>query len=299
MIYILTIGTRGSKLALIQAQTVKNLLAENDVKSKLVIVRTGGDRFTDKPFREAGTGAFVREIDDQMLAGDLDIAVHSMKDIPTRRPKEIAICAVLPRSTPYDALIFERPLCDGSVIGTSSLRRQAQLARYLPNYVRKHIRGNIDTRIKKLKAGEYDAVVLAEAGLERLGVRIKKKRLPFIPSPNQGIIAVTAHTGIEEFDAVSKLNDKRTCIEGAAERIVMEELGGGCLVPLGTLAHVVGASMTIAAEVLSLDGQRTTRIIDTVPVEDFKRESLSFARRVNENGGADLIAELITTEIGA
>lgn len=299
MIYILTIGTRGSKLALIQAQTVKNLLAEYDVKSKLVIVKTSGDRFIDKPFREAGTGAFVREIDDQMLAGDLDIAVHSMKDIPTRRPKEIAICAVLPRSTPYDALIFERPLCDGSVIGTSSLRRQAQLARYLPNYVRKHIRGNIDTRIKKLKTGEYDAVVLAEAGLERLDVRIKKKRLPFIPSPNQGIIAVTAHTGIEEFDAVSKLNDKRTCIEGAAERIVMEELGGGCLVPLGTLAHVVGASMTIAAEVLSLDGQRTTRIIDTVPVEDFKRESLSFARRVNENGGADLIAELITTEIGA
>lgn len=298
MIYILTIGTRGSKLALIQAQTVKNLLAKNDVKSKLVIVKTSGDRFTDKPFREAGIGAFVREIDDQMLAGELDIAVHSMKDIPTKRPDEIAICAVLPRKTPYDALIFEHILSDGAVIGTSSLRRQAQLARYYPNYVRKHIRGNIDTRIKKLKKGEYDAVILAEAGLERLDVRIKKERLPFLPSPNQGIIAVTAHAGIEQFDVVRKLNDKRTCIAGAAERIVMEELGGGCLVPLGILAHVSGTSVTLAAEVLSLDGQRATRVVDTVPVEDFKRESRSFAKRVNESGGADLIAELIATEIG-
>jgi hydroxymethylbilane synthase len=299
VIYILTIGTRGSKLALIQAQTVQNLLAKNDVKSKLVIVKTSGDRFTDKPFREAGVGVFVREIDDQMLAGDLDIAVHSMKDIPTKRPNEIVICAVLPRTTPYDVLIFERPIFDWAVVGTSSLRRQAQLARYFPNYVRKHIRGNIDTRIKKLKTGEYDAVILAEAGLERLNVRIKKKRLPFIPSPNQGIIAVTANAGIEEFDAVRKLNDKRTCIESAAERIVMEELGGGCLVPVGILARVVGASMTMAAEVLSLDGLRATRVIDEVPVKDFKGESRSFARRVIENGGADLIAELIAAGIGA
>jgi hydroxymethylbilane synthase len=299
VIYILTIGTRGSKLALIQAQTVKNLLAKNDVKSKLVIVKTSGDRFTDKPFREAGIGAFVREIDDQMLAGDLDIAVHSMKDIPTKRPNEIAICAVLPRKTPYDVLVIKRTLRDGAVIGTSSLRRQAQLARYFPNYVCKHIRGNIETRINKLKKGEYDAVILAEAGLERLDIRIKKKRLPFIPSPNQGIIAVTAHTGIEQFDVVRKLNDERTCIAGAAERIVMEELGGGCLVPLGILAHVAGTSVTLAAEVLSFDGQRATRVADTVPVEDFKRESRSFAKRVNENGGADLIAELITTGIGA
>jgi hydroxymethylbilane synthase len=299
VIHILRIGTRGSKLALIQAQTVSNLLAKNDVKSNLVIVKTSGDRFTNKPFREAGTGAFVREIDDQMLAGDLDIAVHSMKDIPTKRPNEIAICAVLPRTTPYDVLIFDHPPSNEAVIGTSSLRRQAQLARYFPNYVRKHIRGNIDTRIKKLEIGEYDAVILAEAGLDRLDVRIKKKRLPFIPSPNQGIIAVTAHSGIEEFDAVSKLNDKRTCIEGAAERIVMEELGGGCLVPLGILAQGSGTSMTLAAEVLSLDGQRQTRVIDTVPVKDFKRESRSFAKRVNKNGGAALIAELLTTGIGA
>jgi len=299
VIYILTIGTRGSQLALIQAQTVKNLLAKNAVKSKLVIVKTSGDRYTNKPFREAGIGAFVREIDDQMLAGDLDIAVHSMKDIPTKRPNEIAICAVLPRTTPYDVLIFERTLRDGAVIGTSSLRRQAQLARYFPNYVRKHIRGNIDTRINKVKNGEYDAAILAEAGLERLDLQIKKKRLPFVPSPNQGIIAVTAHTGIEQFDVVRKLNDERTCIAGAAERIIMEELGGGCLVPLGILAQVAGASVTLAAEVLSLDGQRATRVIDAVPVKDFKRESRSFAKRVNKNGGADLIAELITTGIGA
>ena len=134
MINILHIGTRGSKLALIQAETVKGVLLKNGVESELVIVKTSGDSFTDKPFREAGIGAFVREIDDRMLSGDIDAAVHSMKDVPTKRPQEIGVCAVLPRASPYDVLIFERPVRDGDVIGTSSLRRHAQLARYFPQY---------------------------------------------------------------------------------------------------------------------------------------------------------------------
>jgi hydroxymethylbilane synthase len=295
VIKILRIGTRGSKLALIQAETVKSLLAKNGVESKLVVVQTSGDNFTDKPFREAGIGAFVRDIDERMLTGDIDIAVHSMKDVPTKRPKEIGICAVMPRASPYDVLIFERPLREGATIGTSSLRRQAQLARYYPLYNRRQIRGNIDTRMRKLRASEFDAVILAEAGLERLGIRINKKRLPFVPSPNQGIIAVMANQEIDKFDAIVRINDKQTLIEGMVERVIMETLGGGCLVPLGILARLAGKFVNVVAEVLSLDGQRVVRLTDRVPIESYEQDSKAFAQRVKENGADSLIAEAIAS----
>jgi hydroxymethylbilane synthase len=296
---ILRIGTRGSKLALIQAETVKNLLAKNGVESELVIVKTSGDNYTDKPFRESGIGAFVREIDDRMLTGNIDIAVHSLKDVPTKRPKEIGICAVLPRAAPYDVLISERPLRKGAAVGTSSLRRQAQMARYYPLYNRKQIRGNVDTRIKKLRAREFDAVILAEAGLDRLGVRINKKRLPFIPSPNQGIIAVVACQATDEFDAVAQINDRSTFIEGTVERLIMEALGGGCLVPLGILAQTAGDFVNVVAEVLSLDGQRAVRLTCRTPIDRCERDSKAFAQRVKESGGDALIAEAIAIGFSA
>ena len=280
---------------MIQAETVKSLLAKNGVESKLVIVKTSGDSFTDKPFREAGIGAFVREIDDRMLTGDIDIAVHSMKDVPTKRPQQISVCAVLPRSTPYDVLIFERPLREGAVIGTSSLRRHAQLARYFPQYVRRQIRGNVDTRMRKLRASEFSAIVLAEAGLERLGIHINQKRLPFVPSPNQGIVAVMASEEIREYDAVATLNDRGTLVEAMVERTIMETLGGGCLVPLGVFAQLQGDSVSVTAEVLSLDGQRTVRLADHILVENYDRGSRAFALRIKESGGEALIAEAVAT----
>jgi len=295
VIKILRIGTRGSKLALIQAETVKSLLAKNGVESTLITVQTSGDHFADKPFREAGIGAFVRDIDDRMLMGDIDIAVHSMKDVPTKRPKEIGICAVMPRAAPYDVLIFERPLREGDTIGTSSLRRQAQLARYYPHYNRRQVRGNVDTRMKKLRANEFDGVILAEAGLERLGIRVNKKRLPFVPSPNQGIIAVMANQEIDEFDAVAKINDEQTLIEGMVERVIMEALGGGCLVPLGILAHLAGEFVNVVAEVLSLDGQRVVHITDRVSIDSYEKDSRALAKRIKEHGADSLIAEAIAS----
>jgi hydroxymethylbilane synthase len=295
VINILRIGTRGSKLALIQAETVKSVLAKNGVESELVIVATSGDSFTDKPFREAGIGAFVREIDDRMLTGDIDVAVHSMKDVPTKRPQEIGVCAVLPRASPYDVLVFERPLRDGAIIGSSSLRRQAQLARYFPKYARRQIRGNVDTRIRKLRANEFSAIVLAEAGLERLGVHVNQKRLPFVPSPNQGIIAIMASEEIQEYEAVSALNDRATLVEAMVERIIMETLGGGCLVPLGIFAQLKGDSVSVTAEVLSLDGQRAVRLADRISIENYDHDSRAFALRIKENGGETLIAEAIAT----
>ncbi len=230
-----------------------------------------------------------------MLMGDIDIAVHSMKDVPTKRPKEIGICAVMPRAAPYDVLIFERPLREGATIGTSSLRRQAQLARYYPHYNRRQIRGNVDTRMRKLRASEFDAVILAEAGLERLGIRINKKRLPFIPSPNQGIIAVMANQEIDEFDAVAKINNKQTLIEAMVERVIMEALGGGCLVPLGILARAAGEFVNVVAEVLSLDGQRVVRLTDRIPTDNYEQNSKAFAQRMKENGADSLIAEAIAS----
>ena len=299
MINILRIGTRGSKLALIQAEIVKRLLAKNGVDSKLVVVKTSGDSFTEKPFREAGVGAFVREIDDRMLAGDIDIAVHSMKDVPTKRPQQIRVCAVLPRSAPYDVLVFEHPLRDGAVIGTSSLRRHAQLARYFPQYVRRQIRGNVDTRMQKLRASEFDAIVLAEAGLERLGLRINQKRLPFVPSPNQGIIAVMTSEELRENEAVGALNDRATLVEAMVERTIMETLGGGCLVPLGVFAQLQGDFVSVTAEVLSLDGQRTVRLADHILAENYERSSRAFALRIKESGGEMLIAEAVATGFNA
>lgn len=280
---------------MVQAKMVKSLLAKNGVESKLIIVQTSGDNFADKPFREAGIGAFVRDIDGLMLKGEIDIAVHSMKDVPTKRPKEIGICAVMPRAAPYDVLIFERSLPEGAAIGTSSLRRQAQLARYFPLYNRKQIRGNVDTRIRKLRAKEFDAVILAEAGLDRLGISIKKKRLPFIPAPNQGIIAVMANQESDDFDIVARINDEQTFIEGMVERVIMETLGGGCLVPLGILAHLESEYVNVVAEVLSLDGQRVVHLTDRIPIDSYEPNSKEFAQRVKEDGADSLIAEAVAS----
>ena len=297
MIEILRIGTRGSKLALLQAEAVKNALHAKSVESELVIIKTSGDSFSDKPFRDAGVGAFVREIDEVMLAGDIDIAVHSMKDVPTKRSKELGICAVLPRAPPYDVLVYDGTLGNGAIIGTSSLRRKAQLARYYPSYACKQIRGNIDTRMKKLADGEFDGIVLAEAGLERLNHLVNRKRLPFVPSPNQGIIAVMARKDTVEYDAAATLNHTRTFIEGATERIVMEALGGGCLVPLGIFARISGLSVIIIAEVLSLDGNRAVRRTGQVALHDYRRGARSFAQQLKDNGGETLVAEAIASGV--
>ncbi|MGZ4921235.1 MAG: hydroxymethylbilane synthase [Halobacteriota archaeon] len=290
---MLHIGTRGSRLAKIQAKTVQKLLHAKGIESELVIVKTSGDNFLDKPFRDAGVGAFVREIDDQMRAGNIDLAVHSMKDVPTKRPTESDICAILPRASPYDVLVYTNTLPSSAIIGTSSLRRQAQLARYYPSYLCKQIRGNIDTRMKKLALGEYDGLVIAEAGLERLNLLAHRKRLPFIPSPNQGIICVIANKALEEYKTIATITHEPTLIAGTAERIIMEALGGGCLVPLGIFARISGVWLTIAAEVLSINGDEAVRREKRVSVSDYAHESRVFAHEIKQSGGDVLIAEAI------
>ncbi len=153
--------------------------------------------------------------------------------------------------------------------------------------------------MRKLRASEFSAIVLAEAGLERLGIRINQKRLPFVPSPNQGIVAVMASEEIREYDAVATLNDRGTLVEAMVERTIMETLGGGCLVPLGVFAQLQGDSVSVTAEVLSLDGQRTVRLADHILVENYDRGSRAFALRIKESGGEALIAEAVATGFSA
>jgi len=256
----ITIGTRGSKLALAQTSTVCKKLSAHGIETEQVIITTQGDTTTGVPLHEiGGQGVFVRALDDAILAGQIDCAVHSMKDIPTFRPNGLITAAVLKRDSPADYLA-----CNGSpdavrVIGTSSTRRRAQLLRHDPEISIKDLRGNVDTRIRKMAAGDFDAIVLAEAGLTRLGIRIPGERLPietFVPAPNQGTIAVVSRTDPSLMERLSHLDHSQSRTDVAVERAVMEQLGGGCFTPLGIYCH----NGHLIAEVLSLEGTRTERI---------------------------------------
>jgi hydroxymethylbilane synthase len=254
------IGTRGSKLALAQTTTVCKKLAALGIETEQVIINTQGDTTTGVPLHEiGGQGVFVRALDDAILAGHIDCAVHSMKDIPTFRPNGLITAAVLKRDSTADYLAYNGSLNAIRIIGTSSTRRRAQLLRHDPEITIKDLRGNVDTRIRKMAAGEYDAIMLAEAGLTRLGIRIPGERLPpekFVPAPNQGTIAVVSRTDPLLMDRLSHLDHSPSRTDVAVERAVMEQLGGGCFTPLGIYCH----HGHLIAEVISLDGTRTERI---------------------------------------
>ena len=287
---VIRIGTRGSKLALAQTNRVVSALEANGVDVEIVVISTRGDRVTDRALHEAGGfGLFVRELDNAILDGRIDAAVHSMKDIPAERPKGISLAAVLRRDPPFDFMVVEKPLEEVFTIGTSSLRRRAQLLRYYYKYPEMHVanlRGNIDTRLSKLDAGEYDAIILAEAALTRLGIHAHGFRLPadaFIPAPNQGAIAVVSRDESSLLDIFAPLNDEQTAFDTAAERAVMEEIGGGCFTPYGIYCQ----GGRLAAEVLSLDGTKSCRVDGLISSVE---EARGVGREIRERA-AELIEE--------
>lgn len=258
---MIRIGTRGSKLALAQTKKVIDSLAERGIEAEQVIITTKGDKVTDRGLHKIGSyGVFVRELDNAILSGEIDAAVHSMKDIPAERPEGLRTVAVLPRDSPNDFMVTRKSRDEIRIIGTSSLRRKAQLRRNFGDaVVVKDLRGNIDTRLAKLESGEFDAIVLAEAGLQRLNISVPGFRLPvddFIPSPNQGTIAVVSRDTPELRALLSPLNDAVSELDTECERAVMEELGGGCFTPQGVYCH----GGKLIAEVLSLDGTRVERL---------------------------------------
>jgi len=283
----LRIGTRGSALALAQTERVVELLAECGVDAEFLTITTEGDTTIGVPLHAiGGQGVFVRALDDAILRGEIDAAVHSMKDIPAARPAGLTCCAVLERDSPADFLAHEVPLDALRVIGSSSTRRRAQILRDDPTLEVRQLRGNIDTRIRKLREGRYDAIMLAEAGLERLGLTLEGESLPvgrFVPSPNQGTIAVVCRDDPAVVETLATLDDARTRLDVGIERAVMEEVGGGCFTPQGIYCR----GGDLVAEVLSLDGSRWERIERRVTTID---EARVCGRELRERA-ADLIRE--------
>ena len=264
----LRIGTRGSPLALWQAHAVAGLLERHGRASEICVIKTAGDRLQDAPLSDlGGKRLFVKEIEDALLAGAIDLAVHSAKDMSVTLPAGLGVAAVLPREDSRDALVLPRgrpSLAAAPAIGTGSVRRSAQLrerhpdARFLP------IRGNVDTRLRKLDGGVYDALVLAVAGLKRLGheerISVRISHDDCVPAPGQGIVAV--ETRLDDPDVrgvLEAINDVETAACFEAERAVVAALGGGCQLPLGAVAVHFGDRLEMQAIVTSLDGGRQVR----------------------------------------
>jgi hydroxymethylbilane synthase len=264
----LRIGTRGSPLALWQARAVAALLEGRGQPSEIHVIKTSGDRLQDAPLSEAGgKGLFVKEIEDALAAGTIDLAVHSAKDMSVAFPAGLGVVAVLPREDSRDALVLppgRTTLGESPAIGTGSIRRSAQLRRRYPEARFVPIRGNVDTRLRKLDAGEYDALVLAVAGLKRLGhedrISVRIPHQECIPAPGQGIVAIEARLDDTEVAAVlASMTDAAAAACFEAERAVVAALGGGCQLPLGVIAFNAGQLLEMHAIVASPNGAHHIR----------------------------------------
>jgi hydroxymethylbilane synthase len=271
------IGTRGSTLALWQAKAVASRLQERGTPTDTVVIKTGGDRLQEAPLSEAGgKRLFVKELEDALLSGDIDLAVHSAKDMSAALPDGLTIAAALPREDPRDALVLTRDtrvvnfaaalahIGEMPSIATGSIRRIAQLSAILPQARFLPIRGNVDTRLRKLDAGEYEALVLAAAGLRRLGFDTRiSAAIPVevcIPAPGQGIVAVEIRDGDGETrHMVTPIGDAEAAASLAAERAVVTALGGGCQLPLGAVAVHDRGSLSVHAVVAWPDGHDVIR----------------------------------------
>lgn len=268
------LGTRGSALALAQTAIVVEMLRERrpGLAVEVMEVRTAGDAVKDRPLATLGVGAFVKELDARIVAGEIDGAVNSLKDMPVEPTAGTELAAVLPRGPAEDVLLAEVPLDRlpaGAVVGSSSPRRGMQLLARRPDLVVRDIRGNVPTRVRRWKEGEYDAIVVARAGLERLNSPEKGFLLDpaeFVPAPGQGAIAVVGRAGSEHLGPLAELDDPRTRREVEAERYVLKALGGGCSLPLGVWARTEGGRLRVTGSVTTARG--ATRAERTLDLDD-------------------------------
>ena len=291
----LRIATRKSALAMWQARHVQSLLegAHPGISVELVPIVTRGDRILDRPLAEiGGKGLFLKELERALLDGDADLAVHSMKDVPAEMTPGLVLDVVLPRATPFDAWISRdgsavADMPPGSRVGTSSLRRRCQLLAAYPELDVVDLRGNVDTRLRKLADGEYDAIILACAGLERLGLddRITQVLgLPdWLPAATQGIIGLQCRDGDEETLAR---------IQARAERVVAAMLQGSCQVPLAVFADLSDSEVTVSGLVGTPDGERIIRAGETGSYADASGIGERVAERLLQQGAAEIIASL-------
>ncbi len=264
---MLTIGSRGSQLALWQAHWIQDRLRQLGEESRIEIIHTSGDRITDVPLaRVGGKGLFTKEIEEALLAGAIDVAVHSMKDVPTGVSPGLAIAAIPQREDPRDAVVglAIADLRQGARVGTSSLRRSALLRALRPDLVVESVRGNVDTRLRKLDEGQFDAILLASAGLRRLGLadRIVEVLDPeaMCPAVGQGALAVeTRADGGHAEQICRRLDHAATRAAVTAERALLAELGGGCQTPMGAHAWQADGALKLRAVVISPDGRSIVR----------------------------------------
>ena len=294
------VGSRGSPLALIQDDEVISRLKaiHPGLEFEVVSVRTRGDANPSAPLAGMGLGVFVRELEERLRAGDLDLAVHSLKDMPTALGDGLALGAVLPRQDPRDALVNRwglplRELPAGARIGTSSPRRAAQLRRYAPDIVVVPIRGNVETRLRKAAGDEADGAILSAAGLRRLGLegQVAEYLSPqrFVPPPGQGALAVEVRADDSRMlELLAPAEDANTRYETAAERAFLETLGGGCQNPVGAYARTIEQEMLLTVFLSNPDASRYF----TAKVEGLKHDPRQLASdaylAVVERGGGDL-----------
>jgi hydroxymethylbilane synthase len=362
------LGTRGSNLARRQAATVADRLTDRRFEVDIVTVETTGDRVTDELIHRLGkTGAFVRDLDEEVLSGEIDAAVHSTKDMPTEMPEDLVVAGVPERGIPGDVLVTPdgaslSALAEGATVGTASLRRGAQVLAERPDLAIEPLRGNVDTRVEKLLAPsrqrehqrrleaesdeglskyddpdgeaddtddadgdenepafdrtveewfddlseterrslerevdtEYDAIVLAEVGLERSGLlhHVPHQRLPpetFVPAPGQGALAVTAREGDLAEELRSVLDHPHTRVETTVERTVLETLGGGCVAPVGIRAVLQGPVVRTTVRVLDREGEEQVRATRELPVDRHAAAAHTFATDLADRGAADII----------
>ena len=292
------IGTRDSELALWQANTVKNKLEALGYQTKLLPVKSTGDLNLDQPLYEMGiTGIFTKTLDVAMVKDQIDIAVHSMKDVPTKLPNGIVQGAVLPRANVSDILIHKGLdfLAAEGTIATGSLRRKAQWLNRYPTHQVENLRGNVNTRLQKLEDNDWNGAIFAAAGLER--INLKPENFIdldwMIPAPAQGAMLIVAKEN-DDFckEAVAQLNDKNTAICVEIEREFLRVLEGGCTAPIGALATIADETVEFTGALFSLDGKTKLEEKASFSLNNYKNQGEKAAKAILSNGGKELMANI-------
>lgn len=307
----LRIGTRGSELALWQANHVAGELRVRGHEIEIEIIKTTGDKFAEAAFPQVGAfsgttkGIFTKEIEEALSEGRVHLAVHSLKDLPTELPSGFSLAAILKREDARDALVSKSlnslgELPAGARVGTSSLRREAQLRALRPDVEVRPLRGNVGTRLGKLERGEFDAIVLASAGLRRLGREADAMHLfdydEMCPAAGQGALAIEVREGdAGTHEAVKFLNDSATRTATECERALLAALGGGCQVPIGAYAQVSGGKLRLIAKVGRRDGSEM--LVERGEGDDPKKLGAMVAQKLIQRGAAEILREIYGTRV--
>lgn len=301
----LVIGTRGSKLALWQSNYIKNLIEERykNIRVELKIIKTQGDKILDTPLAKiGGKGLFVKEIENALLDESADIAVHSMKDVPMDLPEGLILFATPNREEPNDAFLSVkynsiRELPKNAIVGTSSLRRKLQLLKLRGDLIIKDLRGNVDTRIRKMINGEFDAIILAKAGLNRLKMKDYIKETisieDILPAVCQGTIGIELRENDKKTqEIVSFINHQKTMIRTKCERAYLKRLQGGCQVPIAGFSEIKDGNIYLKGLLSSLDGKKHIYEEGVAPVEKWEELGRNIAEKILNNGGKEILAEV-------